>query len=175
MSRIVSILGAESTGKTTLSVQLADALRAQGHRVALVAEYLREFCDEHGRAPRQDEQAAIAAEQTRRIDEASRTHEIVIADTSAIMIAVYSDQLFNDPNLYPAAEQAQRAHTLTLLTALDIPWVADVQRDGPHVREPVAERVRNSLARAGVAHSLVSGDGHARLESALRAARDTLA
>ena len=42
---IVALLGAESTGKSTLARSLCAALAAQGRRVALVGEVLREFCD----------------------------------------------------------------------------------------------------------------------------------
>jgi nicotinamide riboside kinase len=82
--------------------------------------------------------------------------------------------MFDDSSLYSSAEHAQRGHALTLLTALDIPWVADVQRDGPQVREPVVRRVLQSLARASVAHTLISGTATARLESALSATRAAL-
>ena len=173
MSFVVALLGAESTGKTTL----AQALAVDGRRVALVSEYLREFCDAHGRTPREDEQAQIAAEQTRRIAQAATTHELVIADTSALMIAVYSDTVFGDTSLYASAEAAHRAGCdLTLLTALDLPWQADgLQRDGPQVREPVDARVRAALARAGVAYSVVFGHGEARLQAALACVQHALA
>ena len=165
---VVALLGAESTGKTTLCGELAAALVAQGRDAVVVAEYLREFCDRHGRTPRRDEQAAIAAEQTRRIDAARAAHAIVVADTTALMIAVYSDQVFDDTSLYPTAELAQRACDATLLTALDLAWQADGhQRDGPHVREPVDAKVRSALQRAGVAYAVVGGAGPARLGAAL--------
>lgn len=61
MALTVALLGAESTGKTTLAHRLREVLAAEGHRVAVVAEYLREFCDTHGRTPRPEEQAGIAA------------------------------------------------------------------------------------------------------------------
>ena len=172
MSRgfVVALLGAESTGKTTLATELGGALVAGGHRVAVVGEVLREFCAREVRTPRRDEQAAIAAEQTRRIDAATAGAEIVIADTTALMIAVYSDLVFGDTSLYAAAEAEQRRYGLTLLTALDLPWRADgLQRDGPHVREPVDRQLRAALARAGVAFEPVSGGGSARLEAALAA------
>jgi len=169
MSVVIALLGAESTGKTTLARGLAQRLATPDRRVALVPEYLREFCDRHGRTPRQDEQAHIAAEQTRRIADAARGHDIVIADTTALMIAVYSDTVFGDTGLYAAAEAAHRdGVNLTLLTALDLPWQADgLQRDGPHVRTPVDTRVRAALARARVDHSVVFGHGDARLQAAL--------
>lgn len=175
MALTVALLGAESTGKTTLAHRLREVLAAEGHRVAVVAEYLREFCDTHGRTPRPDEQAGIAAEQTRRIAEAAQDHQVVIADTTAVMIAVYSDHLFEDDSLYAAALQAQRGYGLTLLTALDLPWEPDgLQRDGPHVREPVMRRVRAALARGAVSYAIVAGQGDARLASALTAVRHAL-
>ena len=165
---VIALLGAESTGKTTLAQALGHALAEAGRSVAVVPEYLREFCDRHARTPRADEQALIAAEQTRRIEDATRGHAIVIADTTALMIAVYSDQVFGDASLYAEAEAAQRRCDLTLLTALDLPWRADgVQRDGPQVREPVDTRVRAALARTGGAYSVVCGSGSARLDAAL--------
>lgn len=169
---VIALLGAESTGKTALASALAAALAARAgepaRRVAVVAEYLREFCDRHGRTPRQDEQAGIAAEQTRRIDAAAQDHDIVVADTTALMIAVYSDHVFGDTGLYAGALSAHSEYALTLLTALDLPWQADgLQRDGPHVREPVDTAVRNALMRENIAYSVVSGRGDARLESAL--------
>ncbi|MEP7057740.1 MAG: ATP-binding protein [Caldimonas sp.] len=166
--RVVALLGAESTGKTTLARQLCDALGAEGHDAVVVGEYLREFCERHGRTPRRDEQAAIADEQTRRISAAAAAHEIVVADTTALMIAVYSEQVFGDTSLYADAEAAQRNVDAALLTALDLPWQADGhQRDGPHVREPVDAKVRAALQRCGAAYSVVSGSGPARVSAAL--------
>ncbi len=174
--RVIAIVGAESTGKTTLAAALHERLAAEGRRVALVAEVLREFCAHHGRTPRSDEQAAIAAEQTRRIEAAAQVHDIVVADTTALMIAVYSDYVFGDRSLY---EQSERDHarlvSFTLLTALDLPWQADgVQRDGPHVRGPVDALVRAALLRSGVNHAVVTGSGVARHDTAHASVRRAL-
>lgn len=167
---VIALLGAESTGKTTLAQGLGAALAGRGERVAVVEEYLREFCAREGRTPRREEQHAIAAEQTRRIAEAAATHEVVVADTTALMIAVYSEHVFGDLGLYEQALAAHARSDLTLLTALDLPWQADgLQRDGPHVREPVDARVRAALARADLGCSVVFGQGEARLANALAA------
>lgn len=164
---VVTLLGAESTGKSTLARQLAERLRAQGRRVALVAEVLREFCDRAGRTPQVHEQAGIAAEQTRRIEDAAQGHEFVVADTSALMIAVYSDLVFGDRGLYAQALADHARADLTLLTALDLPWEADgLIRDGPHVREPVDALVRAALVGAGLPFSIVAGTGAQRAENA---------
>jgi nicotinamide riboside kinase len=165
---VVALLGAESTGKTTLAAGIGAALAARGLRVEVVAEVLREFCDTHVRTPRRDEQAAIAAAQTARIDAAAARAEIVVADTTALMIAVYSDFVFGDESLYADAIAAQRHVDLTLVTALDLPWRADgLQRDGAHVRAPVDALLRGALGRAGVVTAGVGGVGNDRLDAAL--------
>ncbi|HEY6354360.1 MAG TPA: ATP-binding protein [Burkholderiaceae bacterium] len=172
---VIAVLGAESTGKTTLARGLADSLAAQGRRVALVEEFLREFCLREGRTPRQDEQATIAQTQSQRIADAARTHELVVADTTALMIAVYSQLLFDDDSLVAAAVAQQAHHRLTLLTALDLPWVADgLMRDGEHVRAPVDALLRTALQDGDVAFSIVTGSGEHRLANAMRALQAAL-
>jgi nicotinamide riboside kinase len=166
---VIALLGAECTGKTTLAQELRAALDDDGARkLACVDEYLREFCDAHGRTPRCDEQRHIADTQTRRIAEAARSHDIVIADTTALTIAVYSEHIFGDSSLYAAAETEHGSCNLTLLCAPDLPWHADGhQRDGPQVREPVDALLRAALDRAGTAYSVVLGLGPQRLANAL--------
>jgi len=167
---VIAVLGAESTGKSTLCVALQQALVAQGRRVARVDEVLREFCAARGRTPHPHEQAGIAAEQTRRIDAAGADHELVIADTSALQIAVYSEIVFADRSLYDPALQAHARYRHTLLCALDLPWVADdLQRDGPQVREPVDTLLRTARQRHGPGYAVVVGQGPARLAAALAA------
>ena len=167
---MIALVGAESTGKSSLAQGLSQRLGAEtGWPCTWVPEYLREWCDAQGRTPRQDEQAHIADEQARRIDAAAATHALVLADTTPLMTAVYHHQVFGDDSLDAEAQAWQRRRCdLTLLTALDLPWVADgLQRDGPHVREPVDARLRGLLISAGLGFSVVAGQGEARLDHAL--------
>lgn len=163
----IAIVGAESTGKSCLSQELAAHFRALGLRVHVAEEVLRAWCVAQGRTPRPDEQRAIAEAQARLADTPGDA-QVVIADTTPLMTAVYSDMLFADTSLYPFALAHQRGYDLTLLTALDLPWMADgLQRDGPHVREPVDTMVRQALASAGLDFQRVQGLGPQRLASAL--------
>jgi len=167
---LIAIVGAESTGKTTLAAALAPRLaRDTGLRVAWVPEVLREWCEHMGRTPQVHEQAALVRAQHERITVAAGTHDVVISDTTALMTAVYSRYVFGDRSLETRAVQLHQRMTLTLLTALDLPWQADGQRDGPHVREPIDNLIRELLVTGGLPWSLVSGEGDARLESALDA------
>ena len=173
---VVALLGAESTGKTTLAIDIGAALAARGLSVAVVGEALREFCDAQARTPRREEQAAIAAAQRERIDLAAAGHDVVVADTSALMIAVYSDFVFADASLYAEALAAQGRCDLTLVTALDLPWQPDgLQRDGAHVRVPVDALLRSALAGAQIAFTTIAGAGEERLAAALRAIDAALA
>jgi nicotinamide riboside kinase len=167
---IVAVVGAESTGKTTLAQALAEHYASRGERAAFVPEYLREFCDRLGRTPQREEQTAIAQEQSRRIDEAAAAHAFVFADTTALQTAVYSEWVFGDRSLAGMAISAHRTCRLSLLTALDLPWQADgVQRDGAHVREPIDAMLRHALMAAGAAFTVVGGTGPARVQAALAA------
>ena len=181
----IALLGAESSGKTLLSLALGDALRTRGSVVTVVPEVLREWCDNAGRTPQAHEQIGIARAQAERVDAAERDllarpdvaeASVVIADTTPLMIAVYSDMLFDDRSLYDFALEHQRSYGATLLMGLDLPWVADgLQRDGPHVREPVDALVRKALERGGVSYQLVYGSGLARLTNALMALHNSAA
>jgi nicotinamide riboside kinase len=167
----IAIVGAESTGKTALAQALATRIeQLTGLRTRCVDEVLREWCREAGRTPRPDEQMAIARQQHARIDAAAAQCDVVVCDTTAVMTAVYSAMLFGDTSLEPFAVEQQRRCHLTLLTALDLPWVADgIQRDGPHVREPVDNRVRALLQAHDLPWSLVAGTGERRVDAALDA------
>jgi nicotinamide riboside kinase len=170
----IALLGAESTGKPTLALQLAAQLRQSGEPVAVVAEYLREFCERHARTPTQAEQAHIASEQSTRITRAAQQHPVVVADTTALMTAIYSELLFADTSLYSSALQELQHFEHVLVMALDLPWQADgLQRDGPHVQAPVQALLRAALQRQGIAYAVIGGLGERRLAQALAAVRHT--
>ncbi len=95
---------------------------------------------------------------------------VVVADTTPLQTAAYSELYFGDHSLTPGGLQHQGLYHLTLLTALDLPWVADgLQRDGPQWRGPVDQRLRTLLADAGLPFRVIYGEGNLRLEAALSA------
>lgn len=170
---VVALLGGESSGKSTLALALQHRLQAEhGLRVALVPEHLRHWCQEQGRAPHAHEQAAIVAEHHRliRAAQAQAGTDLVIADTTALMVAVYSAQYFNDRHLLADALAEQLGHGLTLLMGLDLPWTPDgLHRDSPQARATTDALLRHELQTAGVPFQTVYGAGPARERQALRA------
>ena len=162
VSAKVALLGAECTGKSSLTQQLG--ARLADLRAACVAEYLREWCLQQGRTPQAAEQAGIAAEQARRIAAASTTHPLVVADTTPLMTALYSIHYFGDASALAAAVAAQRDFDLTLLCS---PSGIDWQRDGwlresPDVRQATHDELHALLRAQGLPFSVLTGPIHTR-------------
>lgn len=169
----VALLGAESTGKSQLLHTLANTLQRDHGIVCLaVPEHLRTWCEAQGRAPRQDEQAGIALAQGQAIAAAQAQPgvQVVLADTTAVMVAAYSEQYFGDHSLWPQALAEQARCGLTLLMGLDLPWVDDgLCRDSPEARTTTDAILRSRLDVAGVRYQTVHGQGERRATQALRA------
>ena len=164
-ARLVALLGAECTGKSTLAEALARHFDA-----GLVTEYLREWCDAHGRTPRQHEQAHIAAEQAARIEAAALKNSLVICDTTPLITALCSQHYFDDDALLAEAAAFQHRCDLTLLCAPDLPWQADgFLRDGPGVRTAFDARLRAALQASGIPWVDISGSNAERLTAAIAA------
>ncbi len=169
----IALLGAESTGKTQLSWGIAEALQSLGLQVTVVPETLREWCEAHNRTPLAHEQLEIAQQHAQRIF--SIDHGWVIADTSPLMTAIYSDFIFQDKSLYAQALLEQASFDITLVMGLDLEWIADgLQRDGAHVREPVDSLLRQALQSAGLPFKVIYGQSDARLSAALMAIQNGL-
>lgn len=165
----IALLGAECTGKTQLAAALLQALNNPAGSAAAVPEVLRVWCTEHARTPQSHEQWPIARRQALQLEQLPDPG-YVLADTSPLMTAIYSDLLFHDPSLYPFALQHQGRYDLTLVMGLDLPWVSDgIQRDGPAVRARVDARLRQVLDTEAIPYCMVYGTGTARTACALQA------
>lgn len=169
---VVTLIGGESTGKSTLTRTLAGHLSARhGLRCRQVDEHLRQWCQQAGRAPLAHEQAALATRQAELIAEAAAADDadIVIADTSAMVVAAYSALYFDDDALWADALAWQRGYDLTLLMGLDVPWVPDgLFRDSPEIRQRTDALLRQALQTAGLPFLTIYGQGQDRLQQALR-------
>ncbi len=170
----IAILGAESTGKTQLAQALSAHWNALGQSALWVPEVLREWCDRESRTPHQHEQWDIVQEQATRVLQAPAV-DWLIADTTPLMTAIYSELLFADRTLYDFALEHQRHYDITLVMSLDLPWVADgLQRDGPHVREPVDRLLRAALEQGENSYRVIRGSGDERMAAALRVISEAL-
>lgn len=174
MSWVVALLGAECTGKSSLTQALGERLRDVP--AATVPEHLRAWCLTHGRTPHQADQAHIAAEQHRQIDAAAAQRPLVITDTTALMTALYSRHYFQDDSLMPAALQRQRTLALTLLCDPEgIAWQADGWlRDGDGTRQRTHAELQALLTAHALPFVTLRGPLAQRVDEAEALIRDQL-
>jgi HTH-type transcriptional repressor of NAD biosynthesis genes len=141
----VCLTGAESTGTTTTTARLA-AL----YDTVWVPEYGREYSvpkDARGEAWTTGEFVHIARRQQELEDEAARgANRILFCDTDALATAIWHEQYLG--SRAPEVEAIARARTydLILLTAADIPWVQDGDRNSDEVRQWMQRRFEEELA-----------------------------
>jgi NadR type nicotinamide-nucleotide adenylyltransferase len=162
----VAILGAESSGKSTLAAALA--IR---YDTIWVPEYLREFVDTERRVPFEHDQAGIARIQRAHEDAAAgHARAFLFCDTTPFMTAVYSQVYWGRVDAQLAALDAAHDYALTLVTAADGPWIPDgLQRDSAAVRLRVHQVVIDRLERRAIPYTLVEGSLERRMARAAQA------
>jgi len=163
MTARVAILGAESSGKSTL----AEAL-ARRYGTLWVPEYLREFVDTLGRVPHEEDQYGIALTQRAREDAAAaRAERFLFCDTTPLMTALYSRVYWGRVDAQLTALDTRHDYAWTFVTAPDTPWEPDgLQRESEEVRQMVHRMLLETLAARGIAYTLLEGDLPHRMRQA---------
>lgn len=166
------VVGAESTGKTTLAMALADLYGAP-----LVEEFSREYLATIGTAYEQIDLVHIARGQWRREQSARvASRGLLLVDTDLLVIRIWSEVKYGVVPAFVRAQiqQLQRDHSLRcyVLTQPDIPWAADPLRENPDDRAELHIRYRQTLDDLSLPYIEVGGTHSARLQ-AVRAAIDT--
>jgi NadR type nicotinamide-nucleotide adenylyltransferase len=158
----VAILGAESTGKSTL----APALAAR-YGTLWVPEYLREFVETRQRVPFEHDQVEIARAQRERENAMAALPEArryLFCDTTPLMTAVYSRIYWGRVPPELLAMEAAHDYAVTLVAGLDLPWVPDgLQRESEEVRKQVHGCLLDVLRERGIPFTLLAGDLPQRL------------
>ena len=164
----VVVLGAESTGTTTLADALAAALGT-----ARVQEYGRDYSGIRPggfTAPwRSDEFDLVVDRQLRLEAEALRRvpRPLLVCDTDVLATALWHERYTGEP----APRILERASThrplLYVLTGDEIPFVQDGMRDGEHIRAGMQQRFRDLLALQPVPWFEVHGSVEERLSAAV--------
>ena len=140
----IALLGAESSGKTTLATELTAALRDLGYDAGMVPEYLRMWCLEHGRLPAFTDQEAIIAGQLALEDAAATQFGVLVCDPAAISTGFYSLEYFGS-DLHLEWGLLDRYHQL-FLCDIDFPWHADPLRESAAARERLHALIADHLA-----------------------------
>jgi HTH-type transcriptional repressor of NAD biosynthesis genes len=170
----VVVLGAESTGSTTLSAALAAAYGTE-----MVPEYGREHSETRagGLATpwRSDEFDLIADRQIEWENRMLRRvpRPLLICDTDVLATTLWHERYVGTPPAGLVARAAAHPPALYVLTGDEIPFVQDGLRDGEHIRHAMQQRFRDVLAGQPVPWLEVTGSVPDRVEQA-RAAIDRM-
>jgi nicotinamide riboside kinase len=92
-----------------------------------------------------------------------------VLDTNPLQLAVYALHYFGRCPDWLEREARSPRYDLYLLCDVDVPWVADPQRDRPHDRVAMHALFVSALDARGLAYFRVSGLGAARLLAARQA------
>lgn len=165
-ARRVCIVGAESTGTTTLARALAEYFHT-----LWVPEYGRRYSEERAPGPWSTaEFVAIARHQQADEDAAARrSGPVLVCDTDALATAVWHERYLGQPSPEVEALAAARPYSLHVLTRDDIPFVQDGTRDGEHLRRWMTERFRQRLAERAEPWIEVGGNLDARVTAVVAA------
>lgn len=175
----VVVIGAESTGKTTLSSRLAERF----HTV-WVPEFGREHWERKLAGRRlsdpppfwsPDEFMEIATEQQARENQAAAlANRVLFADTNAFATGTWQERYHHVRHAGVDAVGARDKVDLYLFTAPDIAFVQDGFRDGEHIREWMDRRFAEQLKGGPTPVVRIAGPYDARLETAVRAVEGLL-
>jgi NadR type nicotinamide-nucleotide adenylyltransferase len=165
MTRHICLHGAESTGKSTLAPRLAARLGA-----VVVPEYGRAYCEEHGTDLDAADLLAIfnghvAATQAALADSPTW----LISDTDPLMTQAWAIMLLG--RRLPEIDAWGDVADFYLVPALDLPWHEDGTRlfGSDSARRQFMDVTIGELDRRGLRWASVTGEGDARLQSALGA------
>ncbi len=171
MRRVV-ITGPESSGKTTLALDLARRLHG-----ACVPEVAREFLADLGRPYVEEDLIGIARAQVAKEEAMSATlgaSGLLVCDTDLITIRIWSEEKFGRCDQWIEQQTQERAYDLWLLCSPDMPWEPDPLRENPHDRDRLFGLYEDMLKGLERPYLIMQGDRGRRLAEASKAIADLL-
>ncbi len=164
----VVLFGPESTGKTTLSQQLATY-----YNTVWVPEYARTYlqqkwnverktCEKHDLLPIAEGQISLENKATK------KAAKVLICDTDLLETKTYSEVYYLgycDPILEKYA--INNSYDLYFLTYIDVPWIEDDLRDKPNEREIMFQYFENTLKKYNRNFIILKGNKETRFKSAI--------
>ncbi len=165
----IVLFGPESTGKTTLSRQLA-----RYYNSVWVPEYARAYLQDKWNNERktcQPEDLLPIAKGQMKLENklAQKTDTVLICDTDLLETKVYSEAYYVgscDPLLEKYA--LENRYDLYFLTYIDTPWEADDLRDKPTERQNMFNAFEEELIKQKRPYVLLKGSKKERLNEAVK-------
>lgn len=167
----VCVFGPESTGKSTLTQQLAAHFQTTH-----VPEYARTHIEAHQGQLQYKDMLLIARGHAASEDAlAYRANKLLFTDTDLLATTIWSDVLFGACDPWITQEAAKRHYDLTLLLDVDVPWVEDQVRYLPEDRRGFFERCEAALKAHDRRYVIIRGSWQERFAQAVTAVDELLA
>jgi len=160
----IAITGPESTGKSTLSNQLADY-----YKTVSTVEYARSYLDALERPYQKHDLLEIAKGQIE--EENSKqlvANRLLFCDTDLLVIKIWSNYKYGIVDPFILSEITKRDYDLYLLADIDIPWEPDKQREHPTKRAYFFSLFENELKSAHANYHIIQGPIQERLKNAIK-------
>jgi len=159
----IAIIGPESTGKSTLALQLANHFNT-----TWVPEYSREYLATIDREYNYDDVLKIAQGQLGNENRLALFAEnYLFVDTELIINKVWCEFKWHTCHQWILDRLKDHHYDLYLLSYFDIPWVYDPLRENPTIREELFDVYREQLGSYSANFRVVKGIGEERLKNAL--------
>ena len=164
----IVLFGPESTGKTTLSRQLAEY-----YKTLWVPEFAREYLQKKWNKEQKvcepKDLLPIAIGQMKLENKlAQKANKLLICDTDLLETKVYSESYYQgtcNPILDNYAQK--NSYNLYFLTYIDTPWEADDLRDKPNEREYMFAAFEKALKNYKKPYVLLKGNKEERFKKAV--------
>ena len=161
----IAIVGPESTGKSTISEQLA-----RYYKTVWVPEYARGYCEKlTAPCSWQDEVNMFYGQLELENALLPGANKILICDTTFITVKIWSDYTFGKSPQEVLDDLPNHPYDFYLLMDIDLPWQEDPLRDFPHLREYFMEVWHNELKSLDATYVTISGTENQRLRNAISA------
>ena len=158
----ISIVGPESSGKTTLAILLSKILQG-----IYVNEYARNYLNKHKTYTINDLDI-FAFKQNEIINNASQTkNNFLFADTSVIVIEIWSMLKYKKLSKSIKRLSEKENFDCYLLCKPDVPWKWDKQRETPNDRVKIYNAYKNLLSIRNYNYTVIGGKLNQRIKSSL--------
>lgn len=166
----IVVIGPESTGKSTLCLQLAEH-----YQTLWCAEYAREYLERNGKDYTYDDLLTIAKGQInledRTLSTVDRRQSTVFIDTDMYVMKVWCEFTFGKCHSWILNQVAARKYDMYLLCNVDLPWIKDELREYPDVetRNKLYHFYKDIMINQAVPWVDISGSYEQRLQTAISA------
>lgn len=165
---IVAVIGAESSGKSTLCAALA-----RRYGVPWIAEYAREYLDvrtpagEGSPGYSRGDVARIARVQIARQRTLAQNYpRLAFVDTDLVVVHVWWQLKYGTVPAWLSEAAARQPVTYHLLLRPDLEWESDTLRESPEDLGVIFAAQQKLLRRLGARFGIVGGTGSRRIEAA---------